>query len=342
MLVVFSLAAIADWPGFTCVPLLLVAAYVARRPRVVINRLLVGLTWMLFLFCMTYSYLSMFFTEPNILLGALARHGGSGGLPVFRIPLYWGVRGMIYVLPPALILMIWGMVQSALAVKSKSEYLSGPETAILGFALSNLFIFFFLKEWAVEMAQLVLYWIPVASFWSAVVLAKWLSRPIRAENQISWRAILFPVTQILLSAVVIFVLSYKNTITRSDVEVGHWLHERLGGHEPLSLYVEHRGGDTNPVSFRYWTQREVNTMVKGDIEQAQGAYLFLPPELVEVSHLQREYRILDRYYRTPPQLSGLGSLAIRIYSAVLPERGRFFDPRSSYEGWVLMKRTGDS
>jgi hypothetical protein len=144
--------------------------------------------------------------------------------------------------------------------------------------------------------------------------------------------------QVILAVLFILGLEAKQQLVASDVEVGTWLRTHMTGEAPLSLYVDHHGGDTNPVSFRYWTRREVHAVVETELNSSQDSYLFIPASLAEWIQSQRGFETIAKYARSTNDVSNFGDALVKIYSKVFPNREKFLSTRSRYEGWILLHR----
>ena len=339
MLVVFSLAALADWPGFVCLPVLFLVAFFFRHPRIIVIKLFIGAMWIILFFCSVFYYLSLFGHGPADLLGSLLQKSGTGGESLLSIPLYWIARGFIYLLPTGTVLLLLGIVRSLKRLwRQGIDSLSFPEIAMISFAVANVGVFIFLKEWTSVIAQTILYWVPLASFWSALVFHRWISDEPSSGRKRGWRVPLVLSTQVLLAILVIIGLTAKQRLVASDAEVGAWLKGQLRDETPLSIYVDHHAGDTNPVSFRYWTRREVHAVVKTELESTQDPYLFLPPRLAQRYESQGGFEMIGKYARPTESKTNFGEVLIKLYSRVFPKRQKFLTPHSQYEGWSLLRR----
>jgi len=338
MLGVFSLSALAHWPGFVWLPVLFVVALLFKRPQTIVKKLLIGAIWSLVLFCLVFYYLSLFGHGPADLLGSLLEKSGTGGESLLSIPLHWVARGIIYLLPTGTVLLLLGILRSLKTVwKQGVVHLSVPEIAMISFALGNIGVFIFLKQWTGIIAQTILYWVPLASFWSAVEVHRWVSDESLSTRKRGWGVPLVFSVQVLLAVLAIIGLTAKQRLVASDAEVGAWLKEHLRDQTPLSIYVDHHGGDTNPVGFRYWTRREVHAVVEAELEASQDPYLFLPSSLAQRLQTHGEFEIVGKYAR-PWQSGGtLGEILIKLYSTVFPNREKFLSSHSQYEGWVLLQ-----
>jgi hypothetical protein len=74
-----------------------------------------------------------------------------------------------------------------------------PEIAMTSLAIANVSVFVFLKEWTSVIAQTILYWLPLASFWSAVEVHQWVSPERTGKGRGTWKLPLVLGSQVILA-----------------------------------------------------------------------------------------------------------------------------------------------
>jgi len=340
MLGIFSLASVTDWPGFTCLPTLFIVTLLLKRPKKIVKNLAVGSSWSVLLFLLMFYYLATFSSGPADLLSAAVKRSGTGGQSLSKVPLYWGMRGVIYLLPTTLIFMSTAIITKTLRTFSKgASSVTPPEVAMLAFALASTSIFFLLKEWTVVIAITIMYWVPVASFWSAHLVYRWIIGKEEGKPGMPWRPVALLASHFVLATSVIIALALKESFVASDAEVGRWLKTQLRGEGPLSIYVNHHGGDTNPVAFRYWTRREVHAVLESEIKGGEP-FLFVPPALAMRLEARFALEKVGEYKRLGNMKGKSGQLLVQLYSSIFPEREKFLSAQSPYEGWILLRSRG--
>lgn len=342
MVVVFSLAALADWPGFTCLPVLFGVALVLRRPKNITRPLLFAAVWMFILFGIVAYYLDWLDPGKNSLLAAFSQRSGEGE-SLIGAASYWTARSVMYFLPTSLILFAIGLLVTARTVVARGlSKISGSELAMVSFFLANAIVFVLLKEWSGGIAQTIVYWTPVVSFWSGYAV---LRKNDVADNT-AWKTpksiIVLLAGHIMLAGLAIVVLSEKRESANHDVEIGAWLSSHLLDGKPLAVTVNRRDAQANPAHLSYWTRREVSMVLANELESIQDGYIFVPESLASKMRFEPNIKVVAIHLTTRSERTGIASMSMRFYSMIFPEKEKYFTFVCPYEEWSLLERFGNS